>query len=139
MLGEAIFNGGVGVDGSAALPLIVGYTIVHFIAFAAFGTAFAILMAATDREPMFALGGVIVFAIFEVFFLGWVTLIDASLLEALGWWKIIAANVLALVAIIAYEVHRHPGLVLRLEERWAMLDGEGDPTAPPTPIHAARR
>ena len=69
-----------------------------------FGVALAILMAATDREPLVALGVLIVFAIFEVFFFGWVTLVDASLLDQLGWWKIIAANGLALIGMVAYEM-----------------------------------
>ena len=68
----------------------------------------------------------VVFAIFEVFFFGWVTLIDASLLDQLGWWKIIAANGLALIGMVAYEMRSHRGLWVRLQERWALLEHEGE-------------
>jgi hypothetical protein len=133
LLGEAIFNGAMPATATTAAPLIAGYSVIHFLAFITFGVALAILMAATDREPFLALGVLVVFAIFEVFFLGWVTLIDASLLDQLGWWKIIVANALALVGMIAYEVRNHRGIVLRLEERWAALENEGDEAITPTP------
>ena len=133
LLGEAIFNGAMPATQSTVLPLILGYTVIHFMAFIALGVALAILMAATDREPLMALGVLVVFAIFEVFFLGWVTLIDASLLEQLGWWKIIAANALALIAMVAYAMRTHRGVVLRLQERWAALESEGDEATTPTP------
>ena len=107
-------------------PLVIAYTVIHFLGFIGFGVALAILMAATDREPLVALGVLIVFAIFEVFFFGWVTLVDASLLEQLGWWKIIAANGLALIGMVAFEVRSHRGLWVRLQERWASLESEGE-------------
>lgn len=133
LLGEAIFNGSMPAAPNAGAALIAGYSVLHFLAFISFGIALAILMTATDREPFLALGVLVVFAIFEVFFLGWVTLIDASLLDQLGWWKIIVANALALIGMIAFEVHNHRGLVLRLEERWAALENEGDEAMTPTP------
>lgn len=133
LLGVAIFNGAAPAGAAAAAPLIAGYTVLHFFAFIVFGVAFAVLMAGTDREPLLALGVLVVFAIFEVFFFGWVTLIDSSLLEALGWWRIIAGNVLALAGMAAFEIRHHRGLVLRLEERWAALESEGDEAATPSP------
>ncbi len=133
MLGEAIFNSAMPATPSTEVPLIVGYSVIHFLAFIGLGVALAILMAATDREPILALGMVVVFAIFEVFFLGWVTVTDASLLDQLGWWKIIAANALALAGMAGYEIRQHRGLVLRLQERWAALDSEGDEATTPTP------
>ncbi len=133
LLGEAIFNNAMPATRDTMVPLIAGYTVIHFLAFIGFGMAVAILMAATDREPLIALGALVVFAIFEVFFFGWVTLIDSSLLQQLGWWKIVAANVLALIGMIAYEMHAHRGVILRLQERWAALESEGDEAATPTP------
>ncbi len=131
LLGEAIFNGSM--TPATMAPLVIAYTVIHFFGFIAFGVALAILMAATDREPLVALGVLIVFAIFEVFFFGWVTLMDASLLEQLGWWKIIAANGLALIGMVAYEMRSHRGLWVRLQERWAVLESEGDEATTPTP------
>jgi hypothetical protein len=134
LLGEAIFNNATAATPDTMAPLIIAYTVIHFLGFIAFGVALAILMAATDHEPLVALGVLIVFAIFEVFFFGWVTLIDASLLEQLGWWKIIAANALALIGMVAYELRSHRGLWVRLQERWALLEHEGnDENIAPTP------
>lgn len=133
LLGEAIFNGSTAAAPETVAPLIIAYTVLHFLGFVGFGVALAILMAATDREPLVALGVLIVFAIFEVFFFGWVTLIDASLLEQLGWWKIIAANGLALIGMVAYEMRIHRGLWVRLQERWASLEHEGEEATTPTP------
>jgi hypothetical protein len=133
LLGEAIFNNSIAATPDTIVPLIIAYTVIHFFAFIGLGMALAILMAATDREPLVALGVLVVFAIFEVFFFGWVTLLDASLLEQLGWWKIIAANLLALIGMVAYGMRRHRGLMPRLQERWALLDNEGEEATTPTP------
>src|ERR1700730_5191551 len=133
LLGEAIFNNSMTAAPDTMAPLIVAYTVMHFLGFIGVGVALAILMAATDPEPLVALGVLVVFAIFEVFFFGWVTLVDASLLEQLGWWKIIAANGLALIGMVVYEMRVHRGLWVRLQERWASLESEGDEATTPTP------
>ena len=131
LLGEAIFNNSMTAPPDTMVALIVAYTFIHFLGFIGFGVALAILMAATDREPLVALGVLVVFAIFEVFFFGWVTLVDSSLLEQLGWWKIIAANGLALVGMVVYEMRVHRGLWVRLQERWAALESEGEEATTP--------
>src|SRR3984893_6956894 len=133
LLGEAIFNNAAAATPETMAPLIIAYTVMHFLGFIGFGVALAILMAATDREPLVALGVLVGFAIFEVFFFGWVTLVDASLLEQLGWWKIITANGLALIGMVVFELRGHRGLWVRLQERWASLESEGDEATTPTP------
>ena len=133
LLGEAIFNNAAAATPDTMVPLILAYSVIHFLGFIAFGVALSLMMVATDREPLVALGVIVVFAIFEVFFFGWVTLIDSSLLEQLGWWKIAAANGLALVGMMTYELRVHRGLWVRLQERWAMLETEGEEATTPTP------
>jgi hypothetical protein len=75
--------------------------------------------------------------VFEVFFVGFISLIDQSALEALGWWKIVAGNILALIAMATYFIRGHRGLGVKLVERWAMLDHEGAEMGdlPPRPPH----
>jgi len=46
----------------ATLPLVLGYTILHFFAFEMFGVALAILLAASEWEPFMALGVMLSFA-----------------------------------------------------------------------------
>ncbi len=126
ILGAMVF-GNAGANGSveATLPLVLGYSILHFFAFVIFGLALAVLLAASEWEPFMLLGALLLLAVFEVFFVGFVSLIDSSALDALGWWKIIAGNILALIAVATYFIRGHRGLGIKLVERWAMLDHEG--------------
>ncbi len=127
ILGAMVFQNANVADGiKATLPLVLGYTILHFFAFMMFGLALAILLAASEWEPFMALGAMLLLAVFEVFFVGFVSLIDQSALEVLGWWKIIAGNILALIAMTTYFLSRHRGLHIKVVERWAMLDSEGE-------------
>jgi hypothetical protein len=76
-----------------------------------------------------ALGALLLLAVFEVFFVGFVSVIDQTALEILGWWKIVAGNILALVAMTTYFIRSHRGLGSRVVERWATLEGEGEEIA----------
>lgn len=127
ILGAMVFQNADVTEGiKATLPLVLGYTILHFFAFVTFGVALAILLAASEWEPFMALGAMLLLAVFEVFFVGFVSLVDQSALEVLGWWKIIAGNILALIAMTTYFLRSHRGLRIKLVERWAMLDSEGE-------------
>ena len=127
LLGAMVFQNANVTDGiKATLPLVLGYTILHFFAFVTFGVALAILLAASEWEPFMALGAMLLLAVFEVFFVGFVSLVDQSALEVLGWWKIVAGNILALIAMTTYFIRSHRGLGVKLVERWAMLDNEGE-------------
>jgi hypothetical protein len=113
--------------------LVLGYTVLHFFAFVGFGLMIAVLLAASEWEPFLALGVFLLFAVFEVFFVGFVTLLDQSVVSVLGWWKIVAGNILALLAMTAYFLRGHRGLRLKLVERWATLDMEGEVGLFPNP------
>ncbi len=127
ILGAMVFQNANVTDGiKATLPLVLGYTILHFFAFVTFGVALAILLAASEWEPFMALGAMLLLAVFEVFFVGFVSLVDQSALEVLGWWKIVAGNILALIAMTTYFIRSHRGLGVKLVERWAMHDSEGE-------------
>jgi hypothetical protein len=130
MLGAMVFqNANVTASIHATAPLVLGYTILHFFAFVMFGLALAILLAASEWEPFMALGALLLLAVFEVFFVGFVSVIDQTALEILGWWKIVAGNILALVAMTTYFIRSHRGLGSRVVERWATLEGEGEEIA----------
>ncbi len=136
ILGAMVFRSADVSDGiQATLPLVLGYSILHFFAFVIFGVALAILLAASEREPFMVLGALLLLAVFEVFFVGFVSLIDQSALEALGWWKIVAGNILALIAMATYFIRGHRGLGVKLVERWTMLDHEGAEMGDEPPEH----
>jgi len=120
LLGAAIFNGlrdPSQLQISAAV--VVSYTVVHFAAFILFGLLAAFLLAASEREPLLLLGVFVLFACFEVFFVGFATLVALSLVEALGWWPIVAGNILAATAMVGFFLSRHRALRGRMVERWA--------------------
>ncbi len=122
VLGASIFQGIF--DPSqvrVTLPLVLGYTALHFFAFVMFGIATAVLLLAADYEPVFALAAIFLLAIFEIFFVGALAAFDQAALAALGFWKILAGNVLAMVAMLGYFETRHRGWLARFRDRWEVL------------------
>src|SRR5262245_58360749 len=93
---------------------------VHGAAFILFGILAAILLAATEREPMLMLAVFVMFTCFEVFFFGLVKVVDEALLRSLGWWTIFVGNLLAATAMLEYFRARHPSLGTRVRAQWAL-------------------
>jgi len=88
-------------------PLVLQYTIVHGLAFIAFGWAAAGLLALADREPRVIFLFLMLFFCFEVFFFAFLVLLGEWMLEALVWWPVLAANLLASGAMLAYFFRGH--------------------------------
>src|SRR5215510_7460975 len=87
LLGTAVFYGvkdPTGLD--PALGPIIGYTIIHGLAFVAFGIVAATFIAVSEREPTLFIAVIILFACFETFFLAVVGAVGASMIGALVWW-----------------------------------------------------
>ena len=142
LLGTIFFDGLHGHDiGSATLVSVLKFTALHFAAFTAFGLATALVIAAAEREPLLILGALMVYACYEVCFLAFVTVLDASALGSIGWWKIAAANAITLGAVWGYFQYQHPQLLRRFADRWADLGAEpagsqllvAEPIAPSSP------
>lgn len=122
VLGAAIFQGVFNpAQVQITLPLVLGYTALHLFAFVIFGIATAVLLLAADFEPVFALAAIFLLAIFEIFFVGALAAFDKAALDALGFWKILAGNVLAMIAMLIYFETQHRGWMPRLRERWEVL------------------
>ncbi len=100
-------------------PLVLAYSVLHGTAFVLFGVLAAVLLAQTEREPMLLLGLFVLFTVFEVFFFALVMVVDAEVVQSLGWWTILVGNVLATIAMLGYFLSHHPDLMRRLSERWA--------------------
>jgi hypothetical protein len=107
-----------------SVPLVLGYTVLHYAAFVLFGLVASCLVAASEREPILLLGLLILFACFEVFFLGFAAMLSHSLLDQIGWSTIVAGNLLAAAAMIGFFFLRHRTLHIRLRESWAALTQE---------------
>ena len=87
--------------------LVLGYSLVHGVAFGLFGLAAAALLAAADRQPILRFGVFLLFCCFEVFALALIAVLAEWLLEALPWWSISTANVLATGAMLGFLLRRH--------------------------------
>jgi hypothetical protein len=120
LLGAAVFEG-LRNPGflQIRLDLVLGYTVLHVLAFALFGILVALLLVAAEREPRVLLGLFILFWCFELFFLGFVSALDEALVGALLWWNIAIANLLAAVSMLFYFFLGHRSLGARLLERWS--------------------
>src|SRR5205809_730548 len=108
------------------LPLpVLGYTVVHGLAFVAFGIIAAAVIAATEREPALVIAVVILFACFETFFLGVVSVLGRAVRDVLVWWEILIANLLAATAMLWYFILGHRSLPRTLVGSWAHVLREG--------------
>lgn len=110
---------------SIAVGPILGYTVIHGLAFIVFGIIAALLMAGAEREPPMLLVLLIFFAAFEVFFLALLTFLAQPILGVLAWWAILIGNFLASVSMLVYLGLGHRALARTLLGRWAEMIREG--------------
>jgi hypothetical protein len=126
VLGAVVFYGERDPANVAlALGPIVGYTILHGLAFIAFGVIAAALIAVSEREPTLFVAVIILFACFEMFFLGAVGALGQSLMGAVVWWAILVGNLLAAVAMLWYFFLGHRALPRLLIGPWGNVLTEG--------------
>jgi hypothetical protein len=126
LLGAAAFQGvtnPIGLEPTVAN--ILGYTLIHGLAFVAFGVVAASLMAVSEREPTLFLAFVILFASFEVFIFAVVGAIGKSMLGALVWWSVLIGNLLASAAMLWYFFREHRTLSRTLVGSWGRVLREG--------------
>jgi hypothetical protein len=76
-------------------------------AFVVFGWLAAGLLALGDREPRLLFAFFMLFVCFEVFFFAMIAVLAQWLLEALAWWTILTANLLAALAMLGYLLREH--------------------------------
>jgi hypothetical protein len=126
VLGNYVFFGITDPVGLVIAPgPIVGYTVIHGLAFIAFGVVAAALLDASEREPALLIAVVILFAAFEVFVFAVVGALGASMLGALVWWAILVGNFVAAAAMLWYFLLGHRGLPAHLVGSWAAVLREG--------------
>jgi hypothetical protein len=126
LLGSFVFfgvNTPVGME--PALGPIVGYSILHGLAFVAFGVVAATMMAMSEREPTLFIAFVILFAAFEVFFFGVLSVLGQAMQAALVWWSVLIGNLLASVAMLWYFFRAHRALPRTLIGSWGKVLREG--------------
>src|SRR5262249_10059146 len=125
-LGRSLFYGPQAASGAGFAPMpVLGYTIIHGLAFVAFGIIAAAVIAASEHEPALVIAVVILFACFETFFLGVVSVLGRAVQDVLVWWEILVANLLAATAMLWYFLLRHRSLPRTLVGSWAHVLREG--------------
>jgi hypothetical protein len=126
ILGAVIFQGARDPYAVAiAASPIVGYSILHGLAFVVVGLIAAFLLAAAEREPAMLLALLIFFVAFEVFFLALIAFLAFPVLGVLAWWEILVGNFLASVSMLTYFFLRHRALARTLLGRWVDVVREG--------------
>ena len=126
LLGAAVFQGVTSPVGLQITPgPVLGYTILHGLAFIAFGVVAASVMAVSEREPTLFVAFVILFACFEVFVFGVIGALGQSMLGALVWWAILVGNLLASIAMLWYLFRAHRALPRALVGSWGGVLREG--------------
>jgi hypothetical protein len=111
LLGTVIFYGvSTPFNGGIAAGPVIGYSIVHVLAFIGFGIVAACMLVASEREPAVFVAFVTLFAVFEVFFFLVARTLSQEVLGALGWWAIFAGNLLASIGMLWFLVRTHPTL-----------------------------
>jgi hypothetical protein len=126
LLGAAVFSGVTDpVNVKFALGPVLGYTVLHGLAFIAFGVVAASLLRMSEQEPKLFIAVVILFACFEMFFLGALGALGRSMVGALVWWAILVGNMLAATAMLWYFVLGHRALPAMLIGPWGELLREG--------------
>ena len=109
LLGEALFSIFGPAAGETATQHVVGYTIVHYAAFAVVGTILAAIVRRADEDPHVLAGLAIAFVVFLLAAFGFVTFLSqGTRLGTLAWYQIGAATLVALLLMGWYLWRAHP-------------------------------
>lgn len=110
-LGSALFLGATDLEAvRITVWTVLGYTLVHLLAFATLGLVAAAIVWEAERTPALILGALLLFVAFEAFFLGLLAVVAEFLLGPMAWWTIAVGNLLAVVAMGYYLWRQHPAL-----------------------------
>ena len=114
VLGTALFRRGAGLGDLTALPIsmemVLMFTWVHGLVFAAIGGLASRLLGMAERNPSIGFGILLLFVIFEFGFTVTAMLFAAPILNVLTWPAVLVANLLAAATMAGYFRLRHPAL-----------------------------
>jgi hypothetical protein len=105
------------------MDAVLAYSVLHVLAFVAFGEISAALVAAADDQPTFLFPLVILYVAFEVFIFAVVLVLARWVFDELAGWAVVVGNLLAATGMLAYYFAQHPRLVRQI--RVALAEGDG--------------
>jgi hypothetical protein len=114
LLGTALFHAATGLRALETLPvsleMVVLYTAVHGVVFAAIGSLSSRLLAVAQRQPEVGFGILLLFVVFEFAVTVSPILFAPAVVRTLTWPVLLFANVLATAVMAGYLWQCHPGL-----------------------------
>ena len=115
VLGSAIFRHAALASPetlSVSMEMVLMFTWIHVLVFAALGGIASRLLAMAERNPSWGFGLLLLFVVFEFGFVAAAALLASPVLRVIPWPSVLAANLLAAAAMSAYFWRRHPQLVV---------------------------
>src|SRR2546427_2580876 len=114
VLGTALFGRGTALGPLETLPvsldMVLMFTWVHGLLFAAIGGVASRLLGVVERHPNLGFGILLLFVVFQAGFTVVVLLVAQPVLQAITWPAILVANLLAAATMGLYLWRRHPHL-----------------------------
>ena len=114
VLGTALFSRGAGLTPLENVPpsleMVLMFTWVHGLVFAAMGGIVSRLLGMVERNPSVGFGILLLFVVFEFGFTVAAMLFAAPILKVLTWPAVLVANLLAAAVMSGYFRLRHPRL-----------------------------
>ncbi len=106
-LGSVVFMGARSMGAiSLGAGTVIGYTLLHVMAFLALGVGASLVLDRARRTPHLVVAALLLFIVSEAVIMGLVAIVAQFLLGALAWWAIAAGNGLAAV-IMGHSLLRY--------------------------------
>ena len=104
-----------GAEGTGhPIPLVLGYTLVHYALFILVGLIVSAVVNSAESEPSLLIGFAILFVAFEVAWYGWAAILSRSTrFGNLAWYAVMIGNLIAAGAMGVYLWRAHPTLASR--------------------------
>jgi len=100
-LGSAILLGATdGSDVQVNLGVMSAYTVLHLVAFMMVGIMFSWLGSRARDASQIWKQGLVLIVILEGLFFGSVAMVSGWVVEEVGWWVLVVANVLAIASMV---------------------------------------
>ena len=114
LLGQGIARSPAPGDAVVAFGPIMAYNALHLIVFLLIGLIAAWLVFATEKVPQFWFVGLLIFITALMVSIAVLVVYSVPISDALPWWSIVAANVVAALLMGAYLVKAHPRLLSQI-------------------------